>query len=128
MTARQHSMENPTENDRKPDNRAGCAVAEGSARQRHYAWVDRVTAEYARKYLRDSSEGHITLERARISHLIYGHAPCPEQLTEREADLMQQLAEEKERSRILRGLLESPEASSPNFWICARLRRRPTHP
>lgn len=24
-------MENPTENDRKPDNRAGCAVADGSA-------------------------------------------------------------------------------------------------
>ncbi len=31
LNPRQHSMENPTENDRKPDSRAGCAVAEGSA-------------------------------------------------------------------------------------------------
>lgn len=28
---RQYSMENPTENNRQPDNRAGCAVADGSA-------------------------------------------------------------------------------------------------
>ena len=31
LKLREHSMENPTENDRKPDNRAGCAVAVGSA-------------------------------------------------------------------------------------------------
>lgn len=34
LKPRQHSMKNPTENDRKPDERAGCAVAVGSATAR----------------------------------------------------------------------------------------------
>ncbi len=66
------------------------SVATGSAsveRDRHYQWIKRVTADYARMYLGDSSPGHIELESARISNLCYQHAPGPEQLTPREAKL-----------------------------------------
>lgn len=58
-----------------------------------YRWIDQMLYEYERRYLRDSSSGHVALERARIGNLIREFCPCPEQVFPREMRARSALAE-----------------------------------
>jgi hypothetical protein len=79
-------MENPTENDRQPDNRAGCAVAEGSAFNRW--WHDEGSGMSPKP--NEDAETHVR----RITEIAWSNGAYLEQLkTEKYAEELQQIAE-----------------------------------
>lgn len=59
LKAAPHSMENPTAIDRKPDERAGCAVDVGSALQanRRTRPIDEIIEDYERAGYREWTRG-----------------------------------------------------------------------